>query len=167
MAAMRQENFDLVLNRFLGQKPFRPFTLELISGGRVEVNHPEALQVHRQRPARLPQHEPYPFGVRGGKRRSVPDRDWYDLSIAEERREKPAMMKPHLFQEAVDAFKKSQPFRPFVIELDTGERLVVERPEVYGGFAGAGTYDLPGGDFLFVDAEDVKQLVVLTPVPPG
>jgi hypothetical protein len=28
------------------QRPFRPFTLELISGGRVEVNHPEALQVH-------------------------------------------------------------------------------------------------------------------------
>lgn len=43
---MTQENFRRLLQLFLAQKPFRPFTLELVSGGRIEVNHPEALEVH-------------------------------------------------------------------------------------------------------------------------
>jgi hypothetical protein len=40
---MRQENFEKVLRVFLDQTPFRPFTLELLSGTRIEINHPEAL----------------------------------------------------------------------------------------------------------------------------
>jgi hypothetical protein len=43
---MTQEHFNRVLRLFLAQKPFRPFTLELVSGGRVEVNHRESLEVH-------------------------------------------------------------------------------------------------------------------------
>jgi hypothetical protein len=41
---MTQDNFDRVLRAFLALSPFRPFTLELVSGSRVEVNHPEALE---------------------------------------------------------------------------------------------------------------------------
>jgi hypothetical protein len=43
---MTQDNFDKILRAFLALKPFRPFTLELVSGGRVEVNHPEALKLY-------------------------------------------------------------------------------------------------------------------------
>ena len=43
---MTPENFDRLLRLFLAQKPFRPFTLELFGGGRIEVNHPEALHVY-------------------------------------------------------------------------------------------------------------------------
>ena len=43
---MRQDNFDLVLQKLLRQRPFRPFTPELVSGARIEVNHPEALKVY-------------------------------------------------------------------------------------------------------------------------
>jgi hypothetical protein len=43
---MTQDNFTRLLRLFLARQPFRPFTLELVSGSRVEVNHPEALEVH-------------------------------------------------------------------------------------------------------------------------
>jgi hypothetical protein len=77
------------------------------------------------------------------------------------------MMKSHLFQQAVDAFKQRQPFHAFVIEMDEGQRLVVEDPKAFPCFAGGGTWEWPNGDLMFVDAEDVKQVVELTPTPPA
>jgi hypothetical protein len=44
---MTPGNFNKVVRRFNRRAPFRPFTLELLSGTRVEVNHPEALRVYR------------------------------------------------------------------------------------------------------------------------
>ena len=40
---MTQDSFDRLLRGFLGRQPFRPFTVEMVSGSRIEVNHPEAL----------------------------------------------------------------------------------------------------------------------------
>jgi hypothetical protein len=40
---MVAESFDRSLNAFVHRTPFRPFTVELVSGQRIEVNHPEAL----------------------------------------------------------------------------------------------------------------------------
>ena len=77
------------------------------------------------------------------------------------------MMKSHQFQQAVDAFKQRQPFQPFVIELDDGQRLVVEDPEAFKCFAGGGTWFWPNGDLLLVDGEDVRQVVELTTTPPA
>ena len=77
------------------------------------------------------------------------------------------MMKRHQFQEAVDAYKQRQPFRPFVIEMDDGQRLVVEDPKAFPCFAGGGTWEWPDGELMFVDAEDVKQVVELNPMPAG
>jgi hypothetical protein len=37
--------FDATLRRFLQRRPFRPFTVELVSGDRIEVDHPEAMIV--------------------------------------------------------------------------------------------------------------------------
>jgi hypothetical protein len=39
-----------LLGAFSRRKPWKPFTLELVSGSRVEVNHPESLT---QLPIRL------------------------------------------------------------------------------------------------------------------
>lgn len=36
----------MVLAKFLERRPFTPFTLELVSGSRIEVNHPEALTLY-------------------------------------------------------------------------------------------------------------------------
>ena len=43
---MIANNFERSLQAMVRRKPFRPFTVELVSGDRIEVDHPEAL-VHR------------------------------------------------------------------------------------------------------------------------
>jgi hypothetical protein len=40
---MVSESFDQTLRAFQRRKPFRPFTVEFVSGGSLEVDHPEAL----------------------------------------------------------------------------------------------------------------------------
>jgi hypothetical protein len=40
---MTRESFDRALRLFQRQRPWKPFTLELISGSFIEVNHPESL----------------------------------------------------------------------------------------------------------------------------
>jgi hypothetical protein len=40
---MTPENFGQILSAFNRRRPWRPFTLELVNGSRIEVNHPEAL----------------------------------------------------------------------------------------------------------------------------
>ena len=40
---MTRENFERVLQAFQRRTPFRPFTVEFVSGERVSVDHPEAL----------------------------------------------------------------------------------------------------------------------------
>jgi hypothetical protein len=43
---MTPESFKVVLAKLLERRPFTPFTLELVSGSRIEVNHPEALTLY-------------------------------------------------------------------------------------------------------------------------
>jgi hypothetical protein len=45
---MTPDNFQVVLRMFLKPKPFRPFTLELFNGSRLEVTHPEALTLYKE-----------------------------------------------------------------------------------------------------------------------
>ena len=40
---MTADNFDRTLRAFQRRTPFRPFTVELVSGDRFQVDHPEAL----------------------------------------------------------------------------------------------------------------------------
>ena len=42
---MRSDHFDRSLKAFQRRRPFRPFTVELVSGDRVQVDHSEALIV--------------------------------------------------------------------------------------------------------------------------
>ncbi len=42
---MVAENFDNALKVFRARRPFRPFTVELVSGDRFEVDFPDALAV--------------------------------------------------------------------------------------------------------------------------
>jgi hypothetical protein len=45
---MTPDNFRVVLGAFSKMKPFAPFSLELVSGARMEVNHPEALTLYKE-----------------------------------------------------------------------------------------------------------------------
>ena len=40
---MTRENFESVLRAYQQRTPFRPFTVDFVSGERVSVDHPEAL----------------------------------------------------------------------------------------------------------------------------
>ena len=40
---MDKSNFDRSLRAFARRTPFRSFTVELVSGTRIEVDHPEAM----------------------------------------------------------------------------------------------------------------------------
>ncbi len=40
---MTPDNFERVLQAFQRRTPFRPFTVEFVSGERIAVDHPEAL----------------------------------------------------------------------------------------------------------------------------
>ncbi len=42
---MDRETFDATIRTFKHQSPFRPFTLSLVNGERLEVDHPDALAV--------------------------------------------------------------------------------------------------------------------------
>lgn len=42
---MDRETFDSTIRTFKHRTPFRPFTISLVNGERVEVDHPEALVV--------------------------------------------------------------------------------------------------------------------------
>lgn len=44
---MSKENFESVLRAFLARKRFKSFSLELVNGTRLEINHPEALQLYQ------------------------------------------------------------------------------------------------------------------------
>jgi hypothetical protein len=45
MSCMTSDNFDRSLRAFQRRRPFRSFTIELVSGDRFQVDHPEALIV--------------------------------------------------------------------------------------------------------------------------
>ena len=40
---MDRDTFDATIRMFKQQRPFRPFTLSLVNGERLEVDHPDAL----------------------------------------------------------------------------------------------------------------------------
>lgn len=42
---MNRDTFDKTLRAFKHRTPFRPFTVALVNGDRLEVDHPEALVV--------------------------------------------------------------------------------------------------------------------------
>jgi len=40
---MDRDTFDSTIRKFKDRRPFRPFTISLVNGERVEVDHPDAL----------------------------------------------------------------------------------------------------------------------------
>ena len=43
---MTADAFERSLRTFVRRIPFRPFTVELVSGAPYEIHHPEALMIH-------------------------------------------------------------------------------------------------------------------------
>jgi hypothetical protein len=45
---MTRDHFERIWRAFLRRRPFLPFTLELVNGSRLEVNHPESVTLHEE-----------------------------------------------------------------------------------------------------------------------
>lgn len=74
------------------------------------------------------------------------------------------MMKREQFDQLARSFWKRQPFRPFVIECDDGQRFVINQPEEFHCYAGSAEYFYPDGSLDFIDNEDVVRIVDLDEV---
>jgi hypothetical protein len=66
-------------------------------------------------------------------------------------------MTAEAFEDALRRFKNHQPFIPFVVELDDGREILVERPKLVFN-AGAATYIAPSFDFIDFTCEDVRAI---------
>ena len=74
------------------------------------------------------------------------------------------MMNRESFQAAVDQFKRRQPFRPFLVELDNGKQVIVQKPEELHCLRGLGAHCRSGdGEFTLVDFDIVSRVDDLAP----
>jgi hypothetical protein len=71
------------------------------------------------------------------------------------------------FAQALRAFARRKPFKPFVVELVSGERILVEHPEALAFRAGAAVYISPRGEFSLFDHESVAEVSDQTPSAPS
>ena len=74
------------------------------------------------------------------------------------------MMRPEDFQRLVDQFRQRHPFQPFVIVLDSDERIVIEDLDQFRCWLGSADYCDRNLEMYFVDAEEVAEVVEHTPV---
>jgi hypothetical protein len=63
------------------------------------------------------------------------------------------------FSQALRAFAGRKPFRPFLVELVSGERIVVEHPEALAFRGGAAVFISPRGEFALFDHEGVAEVL--------
>ena len=66
--AMDRETFDATIRTFKHRTPFRPFTISLVNGERLEVDHPDAIsRAGRGGHIRRPWRDPLGIRLRGGR----------------------------------------------------------------------------------------------------
>ena len=63
------------------------------------------------------------------------------------------------FAQALRAFARRKPFKPFVVELVSGERISVQHPEALAFQDGAAVYISPKREFVLFDNEGVAGVM--------
>jgi hypothetical protein len=63
------------------------------------------------------------------------------------------------FAQSMRAFARRRPFKPFFVELVSGDRIFIEHPEAVAFRGGAAVFISPGGEYALFDHESVSQLV--------
>jgi hypothetical protein len=63
------------------------------------------------------------------------------------------------FDRSLRALVRGKPFRPFTVELVSGERIEVRHPEALVYRNGVAVYFSPDGDFDIFDHEGVSRLI--------
>ena len=62
------------------------------------------------------------------------------------------------FETTVDTLMALRPFKPFTIELNTGQRLEIDHPGALL-WKGSGVFKSPGGPLVIFDHDSVNQIV--------
>jgi hypothetical protein len=63
------------------------------------------------------------------------------------------------FEESIAALMAIVPFKPFTIELNTGQRFEVDHPGTLLWKGSPVVYKIPGGPLAFFDHESVNQII--------
>lgn len=69
------------------------------------------------------------------------------------------VMAPDNFQNALKQLQQRQPFRPFTVELVSGDRFEVDYPDALGSRNGVAVFIGPGGGPVLFDHQSVSQLI--------
>lgn len=68
-------------------------------------------------------------------------------------------MTPENFQNALGALRQRRPFRPFTVELVSGDRFEVDFPDALGSRDGVAIFIGPGGVPVLFDHQSVSQFI--------
>ena len=70
------------------------------------------------------------------------------------------------FAQALRALARRKPFKPFIVELVSGERVLIEHPEALVYRGGAAVHISPTGEITLFDHEGVAELSDQSPSAP-
>ncbi len=65
------------------------------------------------------------------------------------------------FEETLDVLMPRQPFKPFTVELNTGQRIEIDHPRAVSSRGGFAVFTSPGGALIMFDHESVNQIINL------
>ena len=68
-------------------------------------------------------------------------------------------MVPETFAQALRSFARRRPFKPYFVELTSGDRILVEHPEAVAFGGNTAVFVSPRGEVAFFDHESVAQVV--------
>ena len=63
------------------------------------------------------------------------------------------------FETTLDVLMSIRPFKPFTVELNTGQRIEIDHPRAVSSRDGHALFWSPGGVPVFFDHESVNQII--------
>ncbi len=63
------------------------------------------------------------------------------------------------FEETLDVLTSPRPFKPFTVELNTGQRIKIDHPRALSSRGGHAIFTSPGGVLVMFDHESVNQII--------
>ena len=63
------------------------------------------------------------------------------------------------FETTLDVFMAVRPFKPFTVELNTGQRIEIDHPRAISSRDGHAFFTAPGGILQMFDHESVHQFI--------
>lgn len=173
---MTADHFEMTLDIMMSRQPFKPFTVELNTGQRIEIDHPRAVSSRNGfavftspgGPLIMFDHESVnqsinaPAHAAPGKRRNKQQR----LARLSLKRPNPTAtpgreydMTAEHFDEALELLVLRRPFKAFTIELNTGQRIEIDHPGATTWRNGFAVFTSPGGPLIMFDHESVNQII--------